>query len=542
MIIRYLCNMNCRTILLLLLIIISTSPARAQKPTLEEVFRHLDEVVERRPEIHRAHAKNIKDIREMMSQTPSATTYDIAKRMCEAYDCVNNDSSIYYAKQMVESAGDDLGKRQIGKMFLALHIAYKGDYKWAENIISTLGDSILPSNSRMYFQVWDALKMMQNESINPDNELKNSNIFGFTDSVFVYEKNTAGRTINRAQKNIYDNPMAAKDSLLKVASRVDYRFIGKRLGLCYRQLGMRDSAKYYFALSAITDLENGIKSHTSLHLLSIMLYEDGDINRAYNYSLASLEDAISSGVSLRKEQTIRSMPKVLEAYHNALDLQHRHIRYAVVVLIILLLVVSTMLYYTFRINKRLAATRANEKKINEDLMQKERMLNDSLEKQAAVNEQLTESNRVKDVYVAQYMRQSVYNIQQLEQYRLSLQRVATYGNMDKLVTAIKKKDFIEKELEIFYRGFDETFLQIFPHFVEDFNALLQPESRIVVPGGKLMTVDLRIYALIRLGMTDSEEIARFLHYSVHTIYNYRVRIRNSALGPREELELRVREL
>jgi hypothetical protein len=114
--------------------------------------------------------------------------------------------------------------------------------------------------------------------------------------------------------------------------------------------------------------------------------------------------------------------------------------------------------------------------------------------------------------------------------------------LDELFQISKSTELKEKELEELYENFDTVFLHLFPNFIDDFNALLQPEMQIHPKEENRLTTDIRIFALIRLGFEDSSKIAEFLHYSVNTIYNYRARIKNGALGNREQFENRVKTL
>lgn len=522
--------MNTRFLLIISLFLLGNAGLMAQQLTLEEVFLQLDTAVARRAEVR---AKLLTDINRTKIDLEGAhvSPYDIASRLEKDYEDVSTDSALKYSLLKIESAGND-SQRQQGQLDLAVCMIRRGEYAWAEQKLNAQG-RIYDENSLRYYIAWDMLRTWENEQFSPGNEMRNSRLWSYADSMCYYYQNKGiDQTIVHAQNNIYIHPREAADMLLALAARegenLTWRYIGKRLGLCYQELGQRDSAEYYLALSALADMTLGVVQHTSLHLLSLMLLEDGDIQRAYYYTRATLEDAMLSGTKLRMEQVARTMPTVLDAYHEELETRQQRIKAFMAILAALLIVVSAMLYYTYRARKQ--------------LKHKEVQLSDLLEKQAALIEELSRSNKTKEIFVAQYMRQCVTGIQQLEHYRHSLQKVAMQGNMDKLVTAIKKNEFIEKELESFYQGFDETFLQIFPHFVEDFNALLREEHRIVVPKGKLLTVDLRIHALIRLGITESEDIAKFLHYSAQTIYNYRSRVRGQSLYDREEFDRRLREI
>ena len=114
--------------------------------------------------------------------------------------------------------------------------------------------------------------------------------------------------------------------------------------------------------------------------------------------------------------------------------------------------------------------------------------------------------------------------------------------LDSLFQLTKSTELKEREIEELNQNFDSVFLHLFPGFVDDFNALLQPEMQIHPKEENRLTTDLRIFALIRLGIDDSSKIAEFLHYSVNTIYNYRARIKNGAIGNREQFEASVKDL
>lgn len=130
-------------------------------------------------------------------------------------------------------------------------------------------------------------------------------------------------------------------------------------------------------------------------------------------------------------------------------------------------------------------------------------------------------------------------IDKLDQQRRALAKIAKTGTIDDLKRYAREQGKADKEINDFYQGFDEAFLKIFPTFVEDFNLLLLPEERIEPKAKGKLNAELRIYALIRLGITDSAKIARFLRYSLNTIYSYRTRMRNKAMGDRNQFEAEV---
>ena len=162
--------------------------------------------------------------------------------------------------------------------------------------------------------------------------------------------------------------------------------------------------------------------------------------------------------------------------------------------------------------------------------------NDALQ---AVNHTLREANAIKEEHVAQYINRCSIYIDKLDNYRRRLMKLAANNKMNELLRAIRSNDLIEAERREFYAEFDRTFLSLFPHFVDKFNALLNEKDRITLKSGERLNTELRIFALIRLGITDSTRIAGFLQYSVTTIYNYRSKLRNRALGNKNEFEAAV---
>ena len=159
-----------------------------------------------------------------------------------------------------------------------------------------------------------------------------------------------------------------------------------------------------------------------------------------------------------------------------------------------------------------------------------------------VNHELEQTGRIKEIYIARYLDRCVSYLDKLEQYRRSLVKLAITSRIDDLFKAIKSEQFIKDERKSFYTEFDRSFLELFPNFISAFNQLLTEDGRIYPKSGELLNTELRIFALIRLGVTDSTSIAHFLGYSLATIYNYRSKIRNKATGNKELFEQDVMNL
>lgn len=158
------------------------------------------------------------------------------------------------------------------------------------------------------------------------------------------------------------------------------------------------------------------------------------------------------------------------------------------------------------------------------------------------NDALTQSNYVKEEYVGYVFSICSEYLSKIEEFRKNISRKLKVGKIDDVRTLMANPQISKTELQSLYNRFDMTFLHLYPRFVPDFNALLKPEEQIVLKKGELLNTELRIYALVRLGINDSVKIAEFLHMSPQTIYNCRLKTRNKAAVPKEEFTERVRQL
>lgn len=158
------------------------------------------------------------------------------------------------------------------------------------------------------------------------------------------------------------------------------------------------------------------------------------------------------------------------------------------------------------------------------------------------NSKLTESNYVKEEYIGYVFNICSSYISKLDEYRKNINRKIRTGMVDEVKKMTDTSTLAFYELKEFYRNFDATFLHIYPDFVSDFNALLHPDKQIVLKEGELLNTELRIYALVRLGISDSVKIAEFLHCSPQTVYNYRLKTRSKAIVPKEQFVEMVKSL
>lgn len=282
-------------------------------------------------------------------------------------------------------------------------------------------------------------------------------------------------------------------------------------------LGREKEAIQYLTASACSDLERGNKEYASLVQLSLILYEHGDLQRAYRYLNRCLDDATYCGAKLRIDEIVPLVSTINGAYYRAVRRNYFAMSLTIAILLLLAIV-------TFSLSVVL-------KKQKQQLSESNRMLLETQELKDRANRETVEASNIKNAYITRLMLECIARIERLEEYRKSLNRMAISRDFESLQKTLKSNSIVEDEWKSFYNVFDSTFLSLFPTFVDDFNSLLLEEHRICVGKKKMLTPELRIYALIRLDIDNTEKIASLLRYSKATIYAYRSRTRLKAVKP-----------
>lgn len=292
-------------------------------------------------------------------------------------------------------------------------------------------------------------------------------------------------------------------------------------------LGKEDkqNATKYLTISAISDVMNGTRENLALRNLAKLIFESGDIDRAYIYMKNAMEDAILCNARINTIEASDMNLFIDKAFQ-----EKEKNKFVIVTTLLAALGIVFILLFILFIQLRKQKKRVEH--ANESL-------SFHLDEIQNMNSILADNSKIKEEYVGLYMEQYTNYISKIDNFKKRALRIAKSEDIGKVVTFLNSSLNTEEDLAEFYNNFDKTILNLFPNFVADFNALLLPENAITPGAGKLLTPELRIFALIRLGITDSVKIAHFLQYSLSTIYNYRSKMRSKANGDRNEFEERV---
>ena len=283
--------------------------------------------------------------------------------------------------------------------------------------------------------------------------------------------------------------------------------------------------------SAKSDILCAVKDYASLTMVAQSLLPV-DVNRSFRYLRIAQEDALFYNAKLRPWQISRFLIDVEDAYSQRQAESRKLTIIALGIMAVLAVAMSLLFRFAIGRSRKLARTRQELEQANIQLASANVSLND-------LNRQISRADKVKERQIVTFLEGLAGQISLIRAEDNRYRNLLKQGKADALLKELSITGRAEKAREEFYESFDRTFLAMYPDFVEQFNALLKEEARVTPPEGRL-TTELRVFALIRLGVDDSKKIASMLDYSASTIYNYKVSVKNASLGPRETFEERVK--
>ncbi len=344
----------------------------------------------------------------------------------------------------------------------------------------------------------------------------------------------AGSEMSRKEMaNKYKNQGRYKESLeiledlfkSETVGTHGYAMLAMSVAQCYELMGRTDLQKQYLLIAAITDIKQAIKENEALLALSSLLYNEGDVDRAYRYIKFCLDDANFYNSHFKDSVIARTYSIVDSTYTAKLESHRQKLQNYLIVISIIVVLLIVAVFESYRQRHKLMRARGELKNVNEDLM--------------SMNYRLDEANLVKERYVGYFMNQCSVYVNKLDDFRKNVNRKIKAGQIDDLYVMSSRP--LEKEMEELYKNFDRAFLNLYPDFPEKFNALLKPEARIETEKGRL-NITLRIYALMRMGITNMGQIAKFLNYSLQTVYNYKSKVKKDSLLDGDEFEEEVKRI
>ena len=335
-----------------------------------------------------------------------------------------------------------------------------------------------------------------------------------------------------------------------------YSIATYNLSAIYRSENNESKYLENLILSAMADIRSVNGDIGSLQEIAEYLFKHGEIDRAYNYILYCSQKAMLFHNRVRIVKMSHLQNQIYKAYQEQSRTQQKRLQASLIAVSFLFLVLIGAFLFIRKQMRRLKEANlkldsTNQKlSVNMDalstahqrLEEVNMQLKDLNTQLQEVNDQLRESNYVKEEYIGYVFNMCSLYINKQEEQRKMLARKIKTGQLDDLYKTVNSSSFVANELKEFFYTFDSVFLKLYPKFIEQFNTLLQEDERICPKEGELLTPELRVFALIRLGITDSGKIANFLHYSAQTVYNYRLKVRNKSLLSKDEFMEAVQQI
>lgn len=524
----------------------------ADSSRADSLLLKLDQAIKERPIYMEQKELKLVELKRLLHrQIPDEERFAILGTLLDEYRSFNTDSALHMAEER-EQIAIRLGNREYidnARMNKADVLGMTGMYKEVMDLMRNIHIDRLPVDIHpYYYHIYRTVYgLMADYAVTAyEKKLYTELTDKYRDSLLLVNKdNLLIHTLIQSDqynvRNEYDKAIRLLTDYLALQKDYehDVAICAYTLSESYRLKGDKEKEKEYLIVSAMADMKTAVREYISLLKLAVLLYQEGDIERAYSYVKICMEDAAACNARLRKLEILEIFPIINDAYQQKTEKQQEQMKWALVSISLLSLFLLLAIFYVYKQMKKVAAARREVIDANKRLKE----LNDELHLSNAqlkeANHSIAENSYLKEEYIGRYMDQCSVYLEKMDNYRRSLGKIAATGNVEELYKTIKSSKFIEGELKEFYTNFDNTFLQLFPTFVEDFNALLADDEQISLKAGERMNTELRIFALIRLGITDSVKIAQFLRYSVTTIYNYRTKVRNKAAGDRDLLEQEV---
>ena len=520
--------------------------------SLDSLLNVLDKTIKEADTYVQIKENKLHELKKEARKTPpfSVERYNLNNDIYLEYKAYSSDSALHYLNENMLLARQLNDKERELKIQLELSylLSSIGMYMEAADILNLIDRQTLPSSllgyyytcyEHVYFEAGAAqprYKMFASRYVKLSHAYRDSMQITLDPSsaTYLWLRETQLREAGK-----YDEALEFSDRRLAESSfgTPQYALVAYQRFRLFESMGKKDEHLYYLVLSAISDVRSAIKEQSSLMVLAQELNSKGDLKRAYDYINFSWEISQFYKTRLRSWMNITPLSMINGNYQDIIKQQNRELLIYIVCVALLALLLVIALIYIYRQMKALSIAKKGLQEVNERLFSLNEELEEVNRHLRSTNLELSESNLIKEAYIARFFKLCSVYVDRLQAYRKLVNKKLQRGQVAELLKMTHlSNDIVTVEVQELYANFDSAFLHLFPNFVESLNALLLPDEQIVLKPDELLNTELRIFALIRLGIKDSSQIAELLHYSVNTIYNYRSRVKTKARVSRDDFE------
>ena len=518
-----------------------------------QLLEILDKTLENKPLYEGYFNDKVNVLKEVLNeQTDPEQVFNLDMRLADAYRANCKDSVLVYLTQAREAAG------KAGRPDLAAIVDFRTAVTYvkagyaveANDILEHYRNADIPDIAlRSYYEAehtyWGETMAYTSTPESYDNKLKNRDLyreklFGLTEEGSWHWHNLKREVFHEVSD--MENTRKHARAMLDVSSENSREYAEAAYYYAYT-FNEPEEKEDWLIRSAIADIMCGTRDYSSLNDLSGLMFRNGDIERAFRYAADHcMVDALYFNGKLRPWQITRLFPEIESAYQEKHQRQNRITLTLLLCLAVLFSIMLVLVGFLYRRQHIIEAVRGKLQDSYMEIDNRNRELEEINSRLVKLNARIQESDKVKQEYIGLFLGMVSDNISTFSKYRMRVLKYIRQGNTKAITDEIEQQEPIDNDILEFYKMFDQAFISIYPDFVEKFNNLLADGAEIVPKGDDILTPELRIFALIKLGITDSSRIASLLHYSANTIYNYRAKTKNRARGSRDSFEDAVRNI
>lgn len=523
--------------------------------TLDSLLVSLENTMSKRSiydEEKETRINNLKDLLSDKSNSPE-NNYYLVKKIIDEYAYYSFDSTLFYIEKNLKLAAQIQNEHFLneGRLKLSGLLISTGRYKEAVDLLTlidkeTLSADLIKDYYENHMEVYSRLDFYTPIK---RNKAKYLHLYeAYRDSLLSKIDERSDMFLGIQEKKLRDEGKFdealdinfKREKMVSTESRA-FAIISFERAILYAITGDIENEKKCLIKSAIADIKSSIKDNASLTLLATIYFRENEIERAHNYINFSFEDAEVYNSQFRFVNISNILPLISKSYeHNSME-QKSKLTIMLIFISVLAVVLLGALFYIFKQVKKLSAARNKLKLVNRNLKDLNNQLSISNDDLNRLYTELSEANRIKEHYIGTFLNLYSDYLEKLDMYRKMVRKYISTNKFKALLDMTKSKQLIDSEMEVFFKNFDESFLHIYPSFIKQVNEFMQPEFRFDEKTEGRLNTELRILALIRLGIQSSSQIAKILRYSVNTIYNYRVKVKNNSKN-RDEFEDLIKKI
>ena len=534
------------------ILVILATESWAQQGDNRQLYQPLDSLIEQYDQLTAEKEGRVAAIKEGVKgiTLTAEQQFDLNQRLYDEYVAYKFDSAFYYIDKNVKALrkSGDHNRFAASAVRMAHILAVTGLFDRARRLLDEVAaDSINDQQKIAYYNQQSELNLYRSEMAQNTEYFydyiqraqyyrqlviqiapKDSYDYIFNQATYICEAGDTNKAIEMLE-----------DYLLKLEEGTRaYSIVTSTLAFFYQTKEMHQQQERYLLLSAISDERCAIRENNSLRRLSEILMNRGNNDDAYRYLYQAISEARFYGSRIRMMQVGRMAPQILQLYDAERTKTQQRTNLLLTIISFISLILVGIIGYTLRLYRKKHAAGLQIIEMNKILAQHS-------EEIETVNTQMKEANRIKEEYIGRFLELSSMLLSNTEQRMKQLNRLARERKLEELYAELKTMEPVNTGIRTFHSHFDTAFLNIYPHFISEVNKLITPENQFVTDDdgalAKRLTTELRILALIRLDITDNQEIADILRSSITTIYTYRSKLKANAIN-KDAFEDNVRKI